>query len=297
MGLGRRSAPSAPPIPSRPLPPSAYGIGVPGAPVATAQHYLPPPSAPPAAASPAAPGYPPPAALPPAIEYGGAAPSEVSASRFGGYAGPADPFAPAPAAQPFGYGSAPLPQAKSSGGSSRKATAIGLAVLVTVAGLVFVGPRALDQLHRHHTTALPTTIGDYTPLPGTLAESAKATMQSTLPARLKGKVTHLQVGIYTQGAATAPGLIVVTAELPAGSQRNADEAFEDEDGTDPFHDVAGASSSFGGKVKCLMDTVASQPTPVCGWVDNGTFGLLLVPGSDETSVIALLDQVRPLAEH
>ena len=172
-----------------------------------------------------------------------------------------------------------------------------VAALLSVLGLLAVVPHVLDELHRHHISTLPTSLDGYTAVQAGVADAERASMQASLPARMQGKVTHIQVAAYNQDGGDLPALILVTAELPAGSQRHVDEAFEDDDGTDPFHDVTSPPSIFGGKVKCLMDTVDAQPTPACGWVDNGTFGLLLMPGSDEATVIALLGQIRPVVEH
>ncbi|BEP12323.1 hypothetical protein acdb102_06340 [Acidothermaceae bacterium B102] len=294
MGLGRRSAPSAPPIPVPPLPPSAYGISVPGAPVAPQQQYAPPPTAPPAAPPQAAPPAPSPfadyAAQPfaaaPVSTFGGA-----PASTFGGSA--ASTFGGPPAA----YGS-PVwsPAGGAPAGKSKRTMVLGVVIgLVAVLAAVAIVPRALDELHRHHTTTLPASLATYSKESGTAATAADAAMNTALPAKFQGKVTQLQVGLYSAGAGLT--MVVVTADVPAGTQRHADEAFRNDDGTTDFHAVA-APSSFGGSVRC---TVLPSPTglqmPACGWMDDGTFGMVLVPGSDEAGTIALLTQVRPLLEH
>jgi hypothetical protein len=167
--------------------------------------------------------------------------------------------------------------------------------LVAVLGAIVIVPRVVDELHRHHTTTLPAILAGYSAEPSAAATAATAAMSSTLPETFKGKVTNLHVGLYAAGGPLT--MVVVTADVPAGTQRHADAAFRSDDGSNDFHAVP-SSSRFGGSVRCtLLPSSTGLQMPACGWVDDGTFGLVLVPGSDEAGTIALLAQVREAVEH
>ena len=289
MGLGRRSAPAAPPMPSRPLPPSAYGIAVPGAPLAPAVSYTPPPSSPPAPVG----AYPPPAPLEPTIEYGSAAPTEAAASRFGGYAGPADPFA-APPAEPFA--APPVPYgapAWSTTPPKRKRTRLWAKVLgglfLAVVGLGVV-VHLYDAATLHHIVgSMPATIQDTSLDSSAQAQSAVA---AAIAKEQTSGIQDFQAGIYRG----SPSILVADmGEVPANSG-----AFR-----------AGLVNSFlGGETGSTVTSVtpgkqggtescAALATGVaCLWIDDGTVGAVIVlKSTDMAAAQAYLQTFRDQVEH
>lgn len=272
MGRGRRSAPSAPPIPSRPLPPSAYGIGVPGT-VAPGQQYVPP--------------QPPP---PPATPYSVPA---SSSSRFAGYAGPL------PTSQPLGVHpfavAQPAPgQWVPTGRPHRIHPALAMLIAV-VASFFFVGvlaaiaiPSFLAQ-RAHHIGVLPVVVGDATQLSGPDVDAQVARGEATNPSG-RYHINHQQFGVYSNGSRK---LVVEIGELPPGAGLDPDDFFGGVSGTAgaPLHPVD--NGSWSGATRC--GAVGTAGT-MCVWVDNGTVGLVVVPSGDEATTLGYLGDVRAASE-
>jgi hypothetical protein len=262
------------------------------------QQFVPDQYAPPAATAPPTeasgffggpvPHAPPPTFGGPPSQFGTPAPSQFGTpgGQFGQFGGPAVGNPMGPPAIPYAVTTA------RSGRSKIVATAAAVVVALLVTGAV---PRVMDRLHQHHTSALPAAVAGYSQLDAATEAGVSQGLQASMPAKFKGKLTNLQAAVYSQGGAA--GLFVATADVPAGTQRHANEAFSDDDGTNSFHDVTAPASSFGGKVMCTSYEKDGQATPACGWVDDGTFGLVLVPGSDEATALSLLAEVRAATEH
>jgi hypothetical protein len=300
MGLGRRSAPSAPPIPTPPLPPSAYGIAVPGAPAVADAHYTPAPPPPPRTATP--PPYEPP---PPAIQYASAAPpSEASAARFGGYAGPADPFAApptsqfgAPAANAFGtpptaYGSPTWSTQPNKKQGSRLWAKVLAGVIVGLFGLGFLGHAYLAATKHHLVDGMPTTISTATLDTGASAQAVEARVLASIqqsPDMHAAK--KFQVGIYHDG-----GTLVVAdmGEIPANSpafRNSLVNSFSSSETGMAFTSVP--SGVKGGTESCGSSATATM----CLWADNGTFGVLGLNTVDLAAAEQFLTAFRNQVEH
>lgn len=304
MNIGGRRAktPFTPPIPVPPPPPSAYGLSMPGAPAAPQQQaYQAPP--PPLTTS----SVPPPPAASDPSGFFGAPVAAAPPSQFGSF-GQTAPVPPSPfgsygqttMSPPLGGFGQPAPHATppvqpSAAGPRPKAlVAAGVSGVVLLG--MFLGPRLMDELHRHHTTTLPATVQQYAQLDPAAEAKISQAFGSAMPSTLKGKVTHVQAAIYQQGV--TPGLLVTTADLPAGSQRHAKAAFKNDDGSDDFHDVVAPAGRFGGTVRCTVMTTGASSLEACGWVDDGTMGFVMSMSRsvDEPTLIALLGEVRAAVE-
>ena len=297
MGLGRRSAPTAPPIPSRPLPPSAYGIAVPGAPVVPGQQQQfappPPPSAPPAGTPSPFATYAPPTPLPPAIEYGAAAPSEASASRFGGYAGPPDAFA-APPATPFG---APPVQYGTPTWSTQPPKKQGSRLWAKVVGGLVTGAVGLVVLLHvfvaataHHITVLPQSVNGATLDTSPQIQAVEAaTIAQAQQSDGHDRLRHFQIGVYRDGnSLIVAGMADIPANSPAFRSTLLNQMLSGQ-GISPTSVTPGRQ---GGSESCGNSTNGVG----CVWVDNGTFGMLVVPGADVPTVEAYLQTFRDQVE-
>lgn len=187
----------------------------------------------------------------------------------------------------------PRPAAAPAGGKPVRAIVGSVTAFVVVFGL-FAAPRVMDQLHRHHTGALPDAVAGYTQLDPSVEAAISQRLEQSMPSRFDGKLHRLQAAVYQQGRSI---VFVATAEGPAGMQRHPNVPFENNDGTDEFHDVVAPVSTFGGKTRCSTYTADAISAQACGWVDDGTFGFVMATSADEPTTIQLLAELRTAVEH
>lgn len=287
MGLGRRSAPSAPPVPVRPLPPSAYGIAVPGAPVPAQQQFAqqqfaqqqftPPPNAPPPAVPPQAP----PPAPSPFADYA-VAPVAQPVTTFGA---PPSTFG-APAAYGTPVWSTTPPKQR---GSRLWAKIVAGLVVALVGGVVLL--HLYVAATRHHVTTLPPSLQgvdqDLSPISQEAIAVAIARAHSDGTMR---DITNFQAGVYRSGSAI---IVVDMGDIPSNSAAFRSRILNSMGGTNSGVTFTSVTPGHqGGSESCGVQGT----NEICVWADNGTMGAVFLNETDQVTAMGMLQSLRDAAE-
>ncbi len=241
----------------------------------------------------------PPAPPEPSIQYTNASPTEAAAARFGGYAGPADPFAPPqpqPQPQPSPFGGAPVPYGTptwSTAPPKRKGSRLWVTIVAGVLAVVVGGVVLLHLVinaTRHHVTTLPPSLNGTTLDTSSQMQAlaAEVTANEEASNRLH-HVSNFQIGIYRDGATN---VIVDMGDIPPNSPAFRTTLLNQQLTSQGVTPTSVTPGRQGGSESCgTMDDGV-----LCEWADNGTLGTVLVEGGDlptaEIDLQALRDQVE-----
>jgi hypothetical protein len=163
---------------------------------------------------------------------------------------------------------------------SRTKLWIGLGVVAALAAGGATAAIISTGSSTHHVTS-PSTIGSYTRLQSTAAQSVEKRMRAAGDAAGTPFFKIATIASYGSGTGDVPNLITVsvaTQDIPGHSSQSAqelvDQMFEglSGPGQQPENEDAG---SHGGVLECIPATFGAAQETLCGWSGKSTTGIVV----------------------
>jgi hypothetical protein len=183
-------------------------------------------------------------------------------------------------------------------GDRRQWMALG-AIAVVAAGAiggvlmkyVFSGPSGPA-----HTVVAPNKAGPFTRMPNLEKQMKVDALQAEVMKTSAGQAKDVVSAVYQEGS-TAPGGDAQIFMFVGGKLASAAPATSVANFLQTYPGAKTVSAgSLGGDAACAQDTVGGQAVAMCVWFDNDSFGELVSPTMQTSSLAKTLDQVRPSLE-
>ena len=148
-----------------------------------------------------------------------------------------------------------------------------------------------------HTMATPTQIGTYVRTMNLERQTHLAELRAEVIKMSSGQASHVVSAVYESGNSAA-GNTEQIVMLIEGHLANAAPAASIASFTQKFPGATVVSAgSLGGKAACVQNGAGtSDPVSMCAWFDNDSFGEIVSPTMNATSLASAMRTIRPSVE-
>jgi len=176
---------------------------------------------------------------------------------------------------------------------------LGLGGVIVVAAAAIVGIVKFEFPSHSgpaHTMATPDKIGAYTRTVDLEHEADVAALKQKVIKMSSGQASHVVSAVYESGK-SAVGNNAQIIMFIGGHLANADPAASITSFTQQFRGAKVVSAGgLGGKAACVQDGTGTNAVSMCAWFDNDSFGEIVSPTMNATTLASAMQTVRPSVE-
>jgi hypothetical protein len=176
---------------------------------------------------------------------------------------------------------------------------LGLGGVIVVAAAAIVGIVKFEFPSHSgpaHTMTTPDKIGAYTRTVDLEHEADVAALKQKVIKMSSGQASGVVSAVYESGK-TAVGNNAQIIMFIGGHLANADPAASITSFTQQFRGAKVVSAGgLGGKAACVQDGTGTNAVSMCAWFDNDSFGEIVSPTMNATTLASSMQTVRPSVE-
>ena len=185
------------------------------------------------------------------------------------------------------------------GGSNDRRLWLGLGGVVVLAAAAIVGIIKFEFPSHSgpaHTMATPDHIGSYARTVDLEHQADVAALKQKVIAMSSGQASNVVSAVYESGKASAGNTTQIIMFI-GGHLANADPAASITSFTQQFKGAQVVSAGAqGGKAACVQDGTGPNSVAMCAWFDNDSFGEVVSPTMNASTLASAMRTVRPSVE-
>jgi hypothetical protein len=176
---------------------------------------------------------------------------------------------------------------------------LGLGGVIVVAAAAIVGIVKFEFPSHSgpaHTMVTPDKIGAYTRTVDLEHQADVAALKQKVIKMSSGQASHVVSAVYESGK-SAVGNNAQIIMFIGGHLANADPAASITSFTQQFRGATVVTAGgLGGKAACVQDGTGTNAVSMCAWFDNDSFGEIVSPTMNATTLASAMQTVRPSVE-
>ena len=147
-----------------------------------------------------------------------------------------------------------------------------------------------------HAMVIPGKIGSYARTVDLEHQADVAALREKVIKMSSGQASRVVSAVYESGNSAAGNTAQILMFI-GGHLANADPAASITSFTQQFHGAKVVSTgALGGKAACVQDGTGANSVSMCAWFDNDSFGEIVSPTMNATSLSGTMSTVRPAVE-
>jgi len=191
------------------------------------------------------------------------------------------------------------PTGRRRGGSNDRRLWLGLGGVVIVAAAAIVGVIKFEFPSHSgpaHAMTIPDKIGAYARTVDLEHEADVTALKQKVIAMSSGQASRVVSAVYESGKASAGNTTQIIMFI-GGHLANADPAASITSFTQQFKGAQVVSAGAqGGKAACVQDGTGPNSVAMCAWFDNDSFGEVVSPTMNASTLASAMRTVRPSVE-